>query len=95
MRKGFVYILTNKPYGTLYTGVTNNLHGRLFQHRNGIGSEFVRRYDVTRLVWYEVHDLVTAAIARETNIKRWKREWKIELIESMNPKWEDLTYTLE
>jgi putative endonuclease len=55
----------------------------------------VKRYGLTRLVWYEVHDLVSAAIARETSIKRWKRDWKIELIESMNPKWEDLTYTLD
>ena len=95
MRKGFVHILTNKPYGTLYMGVTSNLHGRLFQHRNGTASAFTKRYGLTRLVWYEVHDLVAAAIARETTIKRWKRDWKIELIEQLNPKWEDIAYTLE
>jgi putative endonuclease len=94
MKKGYLYILANKPYGTLYTGVTSNLHKRLHQHRIGVGSEFTKKYGVTRLVYYEVHDLVTDAIQRETNIKRWKRDWKIALIEEVNPGWKELDHTL-
>ena len=77
MKKGYLYILASKPYGTLYTGVTSDLPERLHQHRTGAASAFTKRYGVTRLVYYEVHDLVTAAIQRETNIKRWKRDWKL------------------
>ena len=94
MKKGYLYILASKPYGTLYIGVTSNLPERLQQHRVGIASAFTKRYGVTRLVYYEVHDLVTAAIQRETNIKRWKRNWKIALIEKVNPEWKELDYTL-
>lgn len=94
MRKGYFYILTNKPYGTLYTGVTSNLSARLNAHRAGLASSFTKKYGLTRLVYYEEHDLVTAAIQRETSIKRWKRDWKIELIEKMNPEWKELDYTL-
>ena len=94
MRKGFVYILTNKPYGTLYIGVTSDMATRLTQHRKGTGSAFTKRYGLTRLVYYEVHDVVTTAIARESSLKRWKREWKIDLIEKMNPGWKELDYTL-
>jgi len=94
MRIGWVYILTNKPYGTLYIGVTSNLAERLTQHRNGSASAFTKKYGLTRLVHYEVHDLVTVAIARESSLKRWKREWKIALIEKANPGWKELGYTL-
>ena len=94
MKKGYLYILASKPYGTLYTGVTSNLPERLQQHRIGAASAFTKKYGVTRLVYYEVHDLVTAAIQRETSIKRWKRDWKIALIEKMNPEWKELDYTL-
>ena len=94
MRKGFVYVLTNKPYGTLYLGVTSNLVARLEAHRNGTGSAFTHKYDLTRLVYYEVYDLVTTAIARETTLKRWKRDWKIALIERANPEWKELDFTL-
>ncbi|MBV9540929.1 MAG: GIY-YIG nuclease family protein [Alphaproteobacteria bacterium] len=94
MRKGTVYILTNKLYGTLYIGVTSNMPERLTQHRHGVASEFTKKYGLTRLVYYEVHDLVTAAIARESSLKRWKRDWKIELITKANPTWKELDYTL-
>jgi putative endonuclease len=94
MRQGYLYILASKPYGTLYTGVTSNLTERLQQHRMGIASEFTKKYGVTRLVYYEIHDLVTDAIQRETSIKRWKRDWKIALIEKVNPEWKELDYTL-
>ncbi len=94
MRKGFVYILTNKPYGTLYIGMTSNMPRRLMQHRNGTASAFTKKYGLTRLVYVEVHDLVTTAIARESSLKRWKREWKIDLIESVNSSWKELDNTL-
>ena len=94
MRKGFVYILTNKPHGTLFIGMTSNLAERLNQHRRGTASIFTRKYGLTRLVYYEVHDLVTTAIARESSLKRWKREWKLDLIAEANPTWQDLDYTL-
>ena len=93
MRRGFVYIMTNKPHGTLYTGVTGKLPERVYQHKTGRGSEFVRRYGLTRLVWFESHETLTAAIQRETSLKRWKREWKIDLITAANPTWRDLAET--
>jgi putative endonuclease len=94
MRKGYVYILANKPYGTLYIGVTSDLPSRLEQHRRGIASIFTKKYGVTRLVYCEAHDWVTSAIQRESSLKRWKRDWKIDLIESVNPNWDDLEHTL-
>ena len=94
MRKGYVYILASKPYGTLYIGVTSDLRSRLRQHRIGVASTFTKKYGVTRLVYYEVHELLTSAIQRETSLKRWKRDWKIELIEKANPDWRDLDATL-
>ena len=94
MRNGYVYILTNKPYGTLYIGMTSNLSERLMQHRSGTGSDFTMKYGLTRLVYYETHDLVTTAIARETSLKRWKRNWKIDLVASVNPDWKELDWTL-
>ncbi|MFL6690525.1 MAG: GIY-YIG nuclease family protein [Alphaproteobacteria bacterium] len=94
MRRGYVYILASKPYGTLYIGVTSNLSARLEQHRHGTASSFTKKYGVARLVYYEAHDWITSAIQRETNLKRWKRDWKIELIEHANPTWDDLERTL-
>lgn len=93
MRKGYVYLLASKPYGTLYIGVTNNLADRIFAHRIGKGSEFTRKYNVTRLVWWEEHQLVAAAIQSETNMKKWKRDWKIDLVNASNPDWLDLYET--
>ena len=93
MRRGFVYIMSNKPYGTLYTGVTGNLPERVHQHKTGLGSAFVRRYGLTRLVWFEIHETLPRAIQRETSIKRWKRNWKIDLINASNPDWRDLALT--
>ena len=94
MKKGYLYILASKPYGTLYVGVTSDLPERLQQHRAGLASALTKKYGVTRLVYYEVHNLVTTAIQRETSIKRWKRDWKIALIEKMNPEWKELDYTI-
>jgi putative endonuclease len=94
MRRGYVYILCNKRYGTLYTGVTSDMPVRLNEHRNGAGSKFAEKYGLTRLVYYEVHDTIELAIQRETSIKRWKRDWKIDLINKHNPEWKELDYTL-
>ncbi|MFP3874794.1 MAG: GIY-YIG nuclease family protein [Thiohalophilus sp.] len=85
-----VYILANKRNGTLYTGVTSNLSGRVWQHKNDVVEGFTKRYRVHRLVWYEAHETMESAINREKAIKNWKRQWKLTLIESVNPGWEDL-----
>ena len=86
---GFVYIMANKPYGTLYTGVTSDLIKRISEHREGLIPGFTTRYGVKTLVWSEQHETIEAAIQRETSIKRWPRQWKINLIERENPYWED------
>ena len=85
MRKGYVYILASKRNGTLYTGVTSDLPGRLYEHQKKLTPGFTSKYGVKTLVWFEEHDLVTEAIAREKQIKNWPRKWKIDLIEAMNP----------
>lgn len=87
---GWVYIMTNKPQGVLYTGVTAELAARITQHREGRGSAFCRKYGLDQLVYAEAHSEIETAIAREKAIKAWKRAWKIELIESANPGWDDL-----
>ena len=87
----FVYILASARNGTLYIGVTNSLQKRLEQHRAGIGSEFVKKYGVYRLVYVESYGRPYEAICREKQLKRWKRDWKIELIERDNPEWSDLS----
>ena len=90
----YVYIVASRKGGTIYTGVTNDLEGRIFDHREGRGGKFTSKYKVRRLVWYEEHDQISTAIQREKNIKRYYRKWKIDLIESMNPDWFDLYRTL-
>ena len=90
MPSGFVYILASKRNGTLYIGVTSDLHGRIHAHREGRGSTFVKAHAVTRLVWFEEFPLYAEAIQRETSLKRWKRKWKLTLIEETNPDWNDL-----
>ena len=90
----WVYMLASKKNGTLYTGVTNDLARRAFEHRNGAGGRFTRRYHVQRLVWFEEHSDINEAIAREKQIKRWERAWKIQMIEAINPAWDDLYETL-
>jgi putative endonuclease len=89
-----VYIMASRRNGTLYVGVTNNLAARVHQHRVSDGSEFTRKYGVSRLVWYEFHADINEAIATEKRIKKWARRWKLELIESFNPEWKDLYDTL-
>jgi len=86
-----VYILASSPRGTLYIGVTSNLAKRISEHASGAVRCFTKKYGIHTLVWYEPHDDMTTAIAREKAIKAWKRIWKIELIETMNPDWRDLS----
>lgn len=86
----YVYIMTNAHNTVLYTGVTNNLARRVYEHKNGIGSVFTKRYNVHKLVYYEVGNDVNAAIAREKQIKGGSRQKKIDLINSLNPEWRDL-----
>ncbi len=89
-RGGWVYILTNKPNGILYTGVTKDISSRVWQHRQKSVRSFTRRYDLHRLVWCEFHDSIEAAIQKERNMKHWPRAWKVRLILGMNPNWDDL-----
>jgi putative endonuclease len=86
----YVYILASRRLGTLYIGVTGDLVRRVYEHRSDAVPGFASRYGAKRLVWFEVHDDVTAAIQREKNLKRWLRAWKIALIERTNPGWSDL-----
>jgi putative endonuclease len=86
----YVYILTNKPRGTLYVGVTNDLVRRVYQHREGTIAGFTKRYGLKQLVHFEKYDTPTLAIQREKNIKHWSRLWKLDLVNSSNPKWRDL-----
>lgn len=90
MRAGFVYVMTNKPRGVLYIGVTADLRQRVWQHRSGTGSAFCRRYNLKRLVLVEEFESIAEAIAREKAMKHWLREWKIGHIEASNPQWEDM-----
>ena len=90
----FVYRITNKRYGTLYVGVTRDLVKRIYEHRSKFVEGFTKRHDLKRLVWYETHEDVTAAIAREKLIKKWHRDWKINLFQAMNPEWSDLYDTI-
>ena len=85
-----VYILASKKNGTLYTGVTSNLMQRAYQHKHKMIEGFSKKYNIHLLVYYELHDTMQAAIAREKQIKKWKRQWKIELIEKNNQEWKDL-----
>ena len=89
-RQYFVYILANRLYGTLYTGITNDLVRRVWEHKNGFVDGFTKEHATHSLVWYEVHEDPYEAITREKRIKNWNRDWKINLIQRMNPGWEDL-----
>ena len=86
-----VYILCNRPRGTLYIGVTSDLPVRIWQHRNGQVEGFTHRHGIHALAWHEVHETMESAIRREKALKAWKRMWKIELVETTNPQWRDLS----
>jgi putative endonuclease len=89
-----VYMLASGRHGTLYIGVTNDLARRMSEHQAKTMPGFTVQYDVTRLVWYEDYERIDEAIAREKSLKKWRRDWKIRLIEEMNPEWEDLYLVL-
>ena len=88
--QAYVYILASQKNGTLYTGITSDLVKRVWQHKNNVVEGFSKKYHVHLLVWYEVHNEIETAITREKQIKEWKRLWKLELIEKINPTWRDL-----
>ena len=90
MKQPCVYMLASNRNGTLYVGATSNLIQRVWQHKNDLVAGFTKRYRVHTLVWYEVHETMESAITREKAIKRWKRDWKIELLQENNPSWRDL-----
>jgi putative endonuclease len=91
---GWVYIMASRPYGTLYVGVTSDISRRVFEHREGVGSAFCRKYDVRRLVYSEPFEDISNAIHREKRLKKWPRAWKIRLVEQGNPSWDDLYETI-
>lgn len=90
MKQPCVYILANKPRGTLYIGVTSDLPSRVWQHNNDSVVSFSEKYQVHTLVYYELHEAMLEAITREKQLKKWNREWKIKLIEGFNENWNDL-----
>jgi putative endonuclease len=94
VKGGYVYILTNRPNGVLYVGVTSNLVGRVYQHRSGIVDGFTKRYGLKRLVYFEMFDDIRDAIQREHTIKHWPRAWKVRKILAANPDWNDLYPTI-
>jgi putative endonuclease len=89
-----VYLLASQRNGTLYVGVTNDLVRRVGEHRDHLVPGFTKTYNVTRLVWFEQHNSIHEAIAREKRIKAWKRQWKIDLFKETNPRWEDLYFSV-
>ncbi|MEX2616583.1 MAG: GIY-YIG nuclease family protein [Alphaproteobacteria bacterium] len=86
----YVYILASRKYGTLYTGVTNDIIRRVYEHREGLVAGFTQIHGVKNLVYFETHGRIEDAILREKKIKRWRRAWKVALIERENPGWKDL-----
>jgi len=90
MKRGYVYLMASSPYGTLYLGVTSDLPRRVHEHENGLTPGFSSKYKVNRLVWFEEFENIADAIAREKQMKNYKRQWKINLIEETNPNWEPL-----
>jgi putative endonuclease len=90
MKESYVYILSSKKHGTLYIGVTNDLIRRVYEHKYTIFSSFTHKYQINKLVYYESFGDITHAIAKEKQLKKWNRQWKINLIEEDNPDWIDL-----
>lgn len=94
MHNYYVYIMTNKPSGVLYVGITRNLAKRVYGHKNNITAGFTSKYKLYKLVYYDYTNDVNGAIAHEKRLKKWKRQWKIDLITKFNPSWEDLYYKI-
>jgi putative endonuclease len=95
MKTYYIYILASKKNGTLYIGVTSNLKQRIYQHKHHNNKGFTQKYNVNLLVYFEIYSDVRDAISREKQLKWWKREWKIDLIEKINPDWKDLYETID
>ncbi|WP_029934404.1 GIY-YIG nuclease family protein [Sphingomonas sp. UNC305MFCol5.2] len=91
---GYVYIVANRKNGALYTGVTADIAQRVWQHRNRTGSRFTTEHEIFHLVYVEFHEEIEDAIVREKRIKKWRRAWKVALIEESNPDWRDLWFDL-
>ena len=89
-KQSCVYILANKRNGTLYVGATSDLPKRIWEHKSKVVEGFTNKYGVDKLVWYEIDHTMESAIQRENTIKKWRREWKLRIIEEMNPGWKDL-----
>jgi putative endonuclease len=94
MKNSYVYILTNQRNGTLYIGLTSDLIKRVWEHKNKVVPGFTEKYNLTLLVYYEIFDDIRLAAAREKRLKEWKRQWKINLIQKMNPEWQDLYHSI-
>jgi putative endonuclease len=94
MKQGYVYIMTNAPHGTLYIGVTSDLIRRLYEHKNGLYEGFTKKYQLKQLVYFETSESIEAAIEREKKLKNWHRDWKIDLINTQNPDWTNLSIVL-
>ena len=94
MKTYYVYILANERNGTLYIGVTNDLKRRIFEHKEKLVEGFTKEYNISNLVWYEQTEDINSAITKEKQLKRWKRDWKIRLIEESNYGWKDLYFQL-
>jgi putative endonuclease len=86
----YVYIIASRKDGAIYLGVTNDIVRRIYEHRTKAGRGFASKYNITRLVWFEIYDDPISAITREKELKKWKRSWKVQLIEAQNPQWDDL-----
>ena len=93
-KRFFVYIMTNKKYGTLYIGVSSNLVKRVWEHKNHVVKSFTDKYNLDKLVYYEIHENAESAIRREKRLKEWQRQWKIEMIDAFNHEWKDLYETI-
>ena len=89
-RQPCVYMMASQRNGTLYIGVTSNLIKRIWEHKTNVVEGFTKKYDIHTLVWYEIHETIGSAIQKEKTLKKWRRKWKIALIESFNPDWQDL-----
>lgn len=90
-KTGYVYILASRPHGAIYIGVTSDLPKRIYEHKDGLIDGFSKRYRTDDLVYFEAYDDISEAILRERRMKKWLRAWKVELIESQNPEWRDLS----
>ncbi len=89
-KSAYTYIITNRKNGTLYIGVTSNLAKRIYEHKEKLVDGFTKQYALDKLVYFEIHETIIDAIAREKQLKNWKREWKIALVEKENKNWDDL-----